>query len=137
MNAALQSAWKTHFAPGRLALHITFALANTALLPSQAAYASPAKLLHYSVPAGSLEQGLLAIARQSQQTISFNPKLVAPYQAKPISGNFTLEQVILHQLQGTPLFITTTANGTLTISALATPAAATSELQAAKDSGQT
>ncbi|NDL65655.1 TonB-dependent siderophore receptor [Acerihabitans arboris] len=141
MNAVLQRAWKSRITPGRLALaiNITVVVANSALLPPQEAYAAPAPSMHYSVPAGSLEQGLLAIARQSQQTISFNPTLVAPYQAKPISGNFTVEQAILRQLQGTPLSVTTTANGTLTIDAVTTavPAAATSELQAAKDSGQT
>ncbi|WP_410012895.1 TonB-dependent siderophore receptor [Sodalis sp. RH24] len=141
MNAVLQRARKTRFTPGRLALAIdlTFAVAGMALILPQTAYAAPAALAHYSVPAGSLEQGLLTIARQSQQTISFDPKLVAPYQAKPVDGRYTLEQVILQQLQGTPLSVTTTANGTLTIDAVTTakPLTASSDLQAAQDSGQT
>lgn len=141
MSEALQSGWKKRISPGRLALaiNITFAVATSALLLPQAAYAAAAAPIHFSVPAGSLEQGLLMIARQSQQTISFNPTLVAPYQAKPIDGNFTVEQAIVHQLQGTPLSVTTTANGTLTIDAVTTtmPTAAVSDLQAAKDSGQT
>lgn len=141
MNVVLQSPWKKRFTPGRLALAInmTFAVASTALLLPQAAYAAPATTSHYAVTAGSLEQGLLSIARQSHQTISFDPKLVAPYQAKPINGDYTLEQAILRQLQGTPLSVTTTANGTLTIDAVTTakPVGATSDAQAAKDSGQT
>lgn len=141
MNEALQRAWKKRINPTRLALaiNITFAVANGALLLPQVAYAASAVPIHFSVQTGSLEQGLLTIARQSQQSISFNPTLVAPYQAKPIDGNFTLEQAIVHQLQGTPLSVTTTANGTLTIDAVTTamPTAAASDLQAAKDSGQT
>ncbi|RLM10571.1 TonB-dependent siderophore receptor [Gibbsiella quercinecans] len=142
MSKVLQRVWKKRISPSRLALaiNITFAVANGALLLPQAAYAAAsAAPIHFSVQAGSLEQGLLTIARQSQQTISFNPTLVAPYQAKPVDGNFTLEQAIVHQLQGTPLSVTTTANGTLTIDAVTTamPTAAASDLQAAKDSGQT
>ncbi|QTF09124.1 TonB-dependent receptor [Brenneria izadpanahii] len=133
--------WKKRISPSRLALaiNITFAVANGALLSPQTAYAASAAPIHFSVQAGSLEQGLLTIARQSQQTISFNPKLVAPYQAKPIDGDFTLEQAIMRQLQGTPLSLTTTANGTLTIDAVSTSMSTTgaSDLQAAKDSGQT
>ncbi|TCV93524.1 TonB-dependent siderophore receptor [Biostraticola tofi] len=140
MNAVLQRAWKQRFKPGRLALaiHITLALTSTALLPESAS-AAPTATSTYSVSSGSLEQALLAIARQSQQTISFDPKRVAPYQAKPINGRFTLEQAILQQLQGTPLSVTATANGTLTIDAVTTtpPKAPTSALQAARDSGQT
>lgn len=141
MSDALQSGWKKRFSPSRLALaiNITFAAANVALLLPQAAYAAAATPIHFSVQAGSLEQGLLTIARQSQQTISFDPKLVAPYQAKPIDGDFTLEQAIARQLQGTPLSVTTTANGTLTVDAASSAVGTTSasDLQAAKDSGQT
>lgn len=141
MNELLQHAWKKRVRPGRLALaiNITFAVANTAVWLPQSAYAATAAPIHFSVQPGSLEQGLLTIARQSQQTISFDPKLVAPYQATPVDGTFTIEQAILRQLQGTPLSVTTTANGTLTIEAVTTamPTAASSDLQAAKDSGQT
>lgn len=141
MNEVLQRAWKTRIHPSRLALaiNITFVVVNSALLLPQAAYAASSAPIHFSVRAGSLEQGLLTLARQSQQTLSFNPERVAPYQAKPIDGNFTLEQAIAHQLQGTPLSVTKTANGTLTIDAVATamPTPSASDLQAAKDSGQT
>ncbi|PQK78504.1 TonB-dependent siderophore receptor [Pantoea ananatis] len=141
MNEAPHHAKKTYFTQGRLALAVNIALAITAfpLLALQEGYAAAPAAINYSVPSGSLEQGLLAIARQSHQTISFDPKLVAPYQAKQIKGHFTLKQAILQQLQGTPLSVTTTPNGTLTIYAMnpTSPVKPASDLQAAQDSGQT
>ncbi|WP_323639572.1 TonB-dependent receptor [Pectobacterium polonicum] len=69
----------------------------------------------FSIPAGDLQKGLLAIANQSQQTLSFNPALVANYQSAALNGNYSTRQAILRLLQGTPLLLTTTDNGTLTI----------------------
>ncbi|MGI8471497.1 TonB-dependent siderophore receptor [Pectobacterium brasiliense] len=69
----------------------------------------------FSIPAGDLQKGLLAIANQSKQTLSFNPALVANYQSAALNGNYSTRQAILRLLQGTPLLLTTTDNGTLTI----------------------
>ncbi|WP_225181299.1 TonB-dependent siderophore receptor [Pectobacterium aroidearum] len=69
----------------------------------------------FSIPAGDLQKGLLAIANQSKQTLSFNPALVANYQSPALNGNYSTRQAILRLLQGTPLLLTTTDNGTLTI----------------------
>ncbi|EHD22537.1 MULTISPECIES: TonB-dependent siderophore receptor [Brenneria] len=69
----------------------------------------------FSIPAGDLQKGLLVIANQSRQTISFNPALVANYQAAALNGRYTVRQAILRLLHGSPLLLTTTDNGTLTI----------------------
>ncbi|HDX8863277.1 TPA: TonB-dependent receptor [Klebsiella michiganensis] len=141
MNDFLRNLNKKQFIPHRLALAInaSVTVVGLGLFPAQAIHAAVPADTSFSIPAGSLEQGLLAIARQSNKSISFDPKLVAKYQAKPVNGRFTVEQAILRQLQGTPLSVTTTTNGTLTITALSTttPAPTSSELKVAQDSGQT
>jgi len=141
MNKKKKNVKIKFFIQGRLALAVNIALAVTSfsLLTLHEGYAAAPAQINYSVPVGSLEDALLAIARQSHQTISFDPKLVAPYKAKPASGKLSLKQAVLQQLQGTPLSVTTTPNGTLTIYAMKTdtPAKAVSDIQAARDSGQT
>ncbi|BES84047.1 ferrisiderophore receptor [Pectobacterium araliae] len=69
----------------------------------------------FAIPAGDLQKGLLAIAEQSKQTISFNPALVVDYQSAALVGNYSTRQAVLSLLQGTPLVLITTDNGTLTI----------------------
>ncbi|MEC5321619.1 STN domain-containing protein, partial [Brenneria populi subsp. brevivirga] len=71
--------------------------------------------IRFSIPAGDLQKGLLEIANQSRQTISFNPTLVSNYRAGALNGQYTTRQAILRLLQGSPLLLTTTDNGTLTI----------------------
>ncbi|MEJ1266780.1 hypothetical protein WDV93_01600 [Pantoea ananatis] len=53
-----------------MAVNIALAITAFPLLALQDGYAAPPAAINYSVPSGSLGQGLLAIARQSHQTIS-------------------------------------------------------------------
>lgn len=123
----------------RLALAINSCMATVLFTATWSAsvYAAEENTRHYVIEQGTLEEGLLSIARQSQQTISFDPKLVASYRARPISGNYTVQQAILQQLQDTPLSVNVTANGTLTIDKLTTAKpVAISDSQTVQDSGQ-
>lgn len=88
---------------------------GVATIPMAAYAASENDTIAFSIPAGDLQKGLLAIANQSKQTLSFNPALVANYQSAALNGNYSTRQAILRLLQGTPLLLTTTDNGTLTI----------------------
>lgn len=117
-----KTGWVKGAKVSRLALSISMAsavIAGTSLY-SSALYAADEVPVYFSIPSGTLESSLLKIAKQSNQTIAFDPKLVAPYQAKAISGQFSTKAVILRQLQGTSLTVSSTANGTLTIQKLAT-----------------
>ncbi|MCU1789084.1 TonB-dependent receptor [Pectobacterium polaris] len=90
-------------------------LIGTMAIPMAAYAVGEDETIAFSIPAGELQKGLLAIANQSQQTLSFNPALVANYQNAALNGNYSTRQAILRLLQGTPLLLTTTDNGTLTI----------------------
>ncbi|PWC18174.1 TonB-dependent siderophore receptor [Brenneria corticis] len=91
----------------------TALILSTAAVPITAQAADEA--ITFSIPAGDLQKGLLAVANQSNQTISFNPALVTNYQAPALNGRYTTRQAILRLLQGSPLLLTSTDNGTLTI----------------------
>ena len=88
---------------------------GVAALPTIAYAATPDQSIAFSVPAGDLQTSLLAVAAQSQQTISFNPGLVSGMQSAALSGQLTTRDAILRLLQGKPLLLTTTENGTLTV----------------------
>ncbi|WP_245929483.1 TonB-dependent siderophore receptor [Brenneria roseae] len=90
-------------------------LLGVTTIPMAAYAAGENDAIVFAIPAGDLQKGLLAIASQSKQTISFNPALVANYQSAALNGRYTTRQAILRLLQGTPLLLTTTDNGTLTI----------------------
>jgi len=97
-------------------INIHSALLIGATLVAPAIYAAEQNNTHdFSIAGGSLQSGLLAIADQSQQTISFSPQLVANLQSPPLKGRYTPRDAILRLLQGKPLLLTTTDNGTLTI----------------------
>ncbi|WP_413724864.1 TonB-dependent siderophore receptor [Sodalis sp. RH16] len=117
MQSKQKNGWKKGTSISRLALSISMApafIAGTSVY-SSALYAADEVPVNFSIPSGSLESSLINIARQSNQTIAFDPGLVAPYQAKAIRGKFSTRAIILKQLQGTSLTVSSTANGTLTI----------------------
>ena len=93
----------------------TALLVGVATLPAAGYAAVQNESMTFSVPAGDLQNSLLAVAAQSQQTISFSPELVNGYQTAALSGRFTTREAILRLLQGKPLLLTTTKNGTLTV----------------------
>ena len=88
---------------------------GAATLPAFGYAAATNATVAFSVPAGDLQNGLMAVAAQSGQTISFSPQLVSGFQAAALNGRLTPREAILHLLQGKPLLLTTTANGTLTV----------------------
>ncbi|BES84034.1 ferrichrome-iron receptor [Pectobacterium araliae] len=100
---------------GRMLSINTALLLSAAVIPMTTYAAGENDTIAFSIPAGDLQKGLLAIANQSKQTISFSPGLVANYQSAALTGNYSTRQAILRLLQGTPLLLTTTDNGTLTI----------------------
>ncbi|MCQ8231813.1 STN domain-containing protein [Pectobacterium carotovorum] len=105
---------KRLFFTNMLAIHSALFVGATAV-PMAVYAAGENDTVAFSIPAGDLQKGLLAIANQSKQTLSFNPALVANYQSAALNGNYSTRQAILRLLQGTPLLLTTTDNGTLTI----------------------
>ncbi|MCL2893255.1 TonB-dependent siderophore receptor [Brenneria tiliae] len=85
-------------------------------VPLAANAATAQEQVAFSIPTGDLQQGLLAVARQSGQTISFTPALVDNYRHAALNGRYSTREAILFLLRGTPLLLTATDNGTLTIS---------------------
>ncbi|BES84044.1 TonB-dependent siderophore receptor [Pectobacterium araliae] len=102
------------FLTGVLNINTALLLGST-VIPITTYAASENDTIAFSIPSGDLQKGLLAIAEQSKQTISFNPALVVNYQSAALTGNYSTRQAILRLLQSTPLLLTTTNNGTLTI----------------------
>ncbi|AUM70781.1 TonB-dependent siderophore receptor [Pseudomonas fluorescens] len=69
----------------------------------------------FNVPAGSLDQTLLAIGQQTGRTISFDPALAKNYRVPAVTGLLSTEQAIAQALRSTDLRLGITGNGTLTI----------------------
>lgn len=98
----------------KLALAISLV---SGLAPVQVAIAATSQeaAAQFNVPAGSLDQTLLAIGQQSGRTISFDPALAKAYRVPAVTGRLSTEQAIAQALRNTDLRLGITSNGTLTV----------------------
>ncbi len=87
----------------------------------------------FNVPAGSLDQTLLAIGQQTGRTISFDPALAKAYRVPAVTGLLSTEQAIAQALRSTDLRLGITSNGTLTVERAPQAAAAPSRCGASGD----
>ncbi|WP_419794360.1 TonB-dependent receptor [Pseudomonas palleroniana] len=87
------------------------------LSPVQVVLAATAQeaVAQFNVPAGSLDQTLLAIGQQTGRTISFDPALAKAYRVPAVTGRLSTEQAIAQALRSTDLRLGITGNGTLTV----------------------
>jgi len=116
----------------RVALLASTCLLACAQAPAQPAAAAPAAAQHrFDIPAGPLAATLLRIAEQSGQSISVAPDLVRGLGAPAVQGTLSAEQALEAALQGSPLSLLRTANGTLSVQARPAAAAAPAESAAA------
>ena len=70
--------------------------------PAFAAAAQPAKA-SFHIPAGQLEQVLVAIAKSVRGIILFDPALVGSLKSAGVKGNFTVQDALHEAMQGTGL----------------------------------
>ncbi|NKI71153.1 TonB-dependent siderophore receptor [Collimonas pratensis] len=70
--------------------------------PAYAASAQPAKV-SFNIPAGQLEQVLVAIARSVRGIILFDPALVGSLKSVGVSGSLTVQDALREAMQGTGL----------------------------------
>jgi len=71
-------------------------------IPAFAAAAQPAKA-SFHIPAGQLEQVLVAIAKSVRGIILFDPALVGSLKSAGVNGNFTVQDALREAMQGTGL----------------------------------
>jgi iron complex outermembrane receptor protein len=94
-----------------------------------ATMASAAERQAYHIAAGSLDQVLISISRQSGQVISFSPE-ISRYPAPAIDGKLSVEEAVRQALQGSGLELQVSPGGAFVVvraekaSAAASPAAA-------------
>ncbi len=81
----------------RLRLRLMASLAAAALTAALPARAEDAKAI--SLPAGSLEAALTALAAQTGDELLYGPELVAGRKAQALSGRFTADQALARLLQ--------------------------------------
>ena len=105
-----------------LALHL---LPATVLAETASAPASLQQQLDYDIPAGSLEEVLLAISQRSGKAIAYDQAQVAGRHGPAIRGNLTSQQALDSALQGSGLGYSSTPSGAVRIHRQAdhTPAA--------------
>ncbi|MES2579305.1 MAG: TonB-dependent receptor [Pseudomonadota bacterium] len=85
------------------ALLISGAIASFNLSYPTAVYAADSQVLVYNLPAGSLEDSLNALAKQSGITLTFDPALVKGKPAPAIKSQLSRQQVLQQLLKDTGL----------------------------------
>jgi hypothetical protein len=103
------------------------AAATLALLVAEAASLSQAyaqdgsaraELTTVSIPAGSLEQGLVALGRQTNLKLVYPSALTTGKKTSGVAGRMTVKDAVEHLLAQTGLRFTVTSTGAVQISAL-------------------
>lgn len=93
----------------------SFGVSSIPLLLALAATPTLAAPAQLSIPAGPLDQALLALARQSGQQLLFAPEAVRGRQAPPVQGAYTAEEALDRLLADSGLAATRTGPTTLVI----------------------
>lgn len=104
--------------PALLAAAVSLVVAGQPVMAQSTAPATSAAVsaVHsFNIPAGSLENSLSQIARQSGVTIAADSSLVRGKQAGAISGNFSAAEAASRALSGTGLTLSTTSSGALSV----------------------
>ena len=113
-----QGAWRQ----ASISAAATLALFEAAPANLSRAYAqdgpAPAELTTVSIPAGSLEEGLVALGRQTNLKLVYPTVLTIGKKTAGVAGRLAVKDAIKHLLAQTGLGFTVTSTGVVQISAL-------------------
>jgi iron complex outermembrane recepter protein len=117
-NGMRQGAWRR----ASISAAATLALLGAEPASLSRAYAQdgspPAELTTVSVPAGSLEEGLVALGRQTNLKLVYPSALTTGKKTSGVAGRMTVKDAVKHLLAQTGLGFTVTSTGAVQISAL-------------------
>ncbi|ADJ65014.1 TonB-dependent receptor [Herbaspirillum seropedicae] len=82
-----------------------------------------AALFDFQVPAGTMEQALVAIARSAGGIVLFDPAAAARLNCAGVQGRFTLEAALRQALAGSPLELVSHPDGSFGVLRASVPAA--------------
>jgi iron complex outermembrane receptor protein len=117
-NGMRQGAWRR----ASISAAATLALLGAEPASLSRAYAqdgsAPAELTTVSIPAGSLEEGLVALGRQTNLKLVYPSALTTGKKTSGVAGRMTVKDAVKHVLAQTGLGFTVTSTGAVQISAL-------------------
>lgn len=91
------------------------AAATTSLFPVQAHAAETATLVHFDIPAGSLDQALGRFGRQASVQLAVSAELTSGRHSAGVSGRLDIDAALHRLLAGTGLAAVREANGEYTL----------------------